>query len=156
MVLPLAAAGNVAGQLAARRAQAGLAKQVQAAKNQAADQAQQLANKALQRQLDIWKMVLLANFFLIFPLIILLVMVNVEFLLPFFYPAWKIPLWRRFTYLVVDLTALSIIVIVFGTLGYIRENPNEACQAMGGVWSVLGKIGGCSLAKEMFDSLLNL
>jgi len=153
--MPSAAEDNEAA-LAYNRAAAKRGGMMKMLKVESAEEAQQLANKAIQKQLDVWKGVLLANAFWIFPLIIVLLLINIELLLPLFYQSWKIPLWRRFTYFVADLIAFAVIVIVVGSFGYISEHPDEACQALGGAWSIAGKIGGCSVAKEMFGMLLNL
>lgn len=112
------------------------------------------ADLALQRQLDIAKVSLLGLFYLVFPLVIIVLIMVFELLLQYVRPSWQLALWRKVLYIVTILFTFFLCLVVIGTLLYINDHPDEACQAMGGAWSVVGAVGGCSVAKDLFDSLI--
>ncbi len=112
------------------------------------------ANLALERQLDIAKVSLFGISYLVFPLILISLIMGFELMFQYWRESWQLPLWRKVLYIVTIFFTLFLCLTVIGFILYAHEHPDEACQAMGGVWSVIGSVGGCSVAKGLFEALL--
>lgn len=113
------------------------------------------ANLALRRWLDIAMGSLLGIFYLVFPLIVIVMIMVFELLFQYVRPSWQLPLWRKITYIVTIFLTFFLVLIVVGSVLYIKEHPDDACVAFGGAWGyVSGKLGVCSVAGDLFSAIL--
>jgi hypothetical protein len=136
-------------ELSAKRAQAALAAKKK--DNPASNLVNKAADAALQKGLDNFKYALLPFSWLVFPLIIIFLTINVELFLPLFRPSWKLPLWRKVLYIIIDFVILFILFMIIGMFVIIKEHPGEICKALGGEW--LGWATGpfCTVASAIFS-----
>jgi hypothetical protein len=108
---------------------------------------QKAADTALQKGLDNFKLALLPFSWLVFPLIIIFLTINAELVLPIIRPSWKLSLWRKVLYIIIDFLVLFILFIIIGLFITIKDQPEVICEALGGQWLNLV----CSVANDIFS-----
>lgn len=118
---------------------------IEASAKAAVDQA---VNKSAQSVLDDAKLAMLPFFYVVIPLFAIVLICNLELVLPLVRPSWRVALWRKLLYLAIDFFCFVLLVTALALLMYFKENPEQACAMLGtAVAGPLGAVFGWAACK---------